>query len=360
MKKFNVLKLIVFTTLMMLLCISFMSCRKPYDAPEFVTIEPSQTAFLVPLVGDSSNQASFESEELLLQAKVATKEIQIPHRWVQTGRRSYKGEYRATATLIIVERKPVSRSWESGDSAATSSNKAIFGETSDGIGIYVGMNCSAQIEEADAAKFLYRYNNTPLETIIDTDIKKMVEDEFNMATSKYTSTDLLNHKAEIMETVRTNVTNYFKDYGITITVLGLKEGISYENPEIQSAIDAKFASEQELVIQQNKNEANLAKARAEAEAIKIAAEAKATAEAEALRIQSIDVARMLGFVIAIDENAVEYIDFEASQAKGLSPEAISTYLKYMEYMSIWDGKLPTVNGSDSGIMLPGDLINPTN
>ena len=218
--------------------------------------------------------------------------------------------------MIIVERKPVSRSWESGNSADTST-KAIFGETSDGIGIYVGMNCSAQIEEADAAKFLYRYNNTPLETIIDTDIKKMVEDEFNMETSKYTSTDLLNHKAEIMETVKKNVTNYFKDYGITITVLGLKEGISYENPDIQKAIDEKFASEQELVIQQNKNEANIAKAEAEARAILIAAEA----EAEANR----------------------------KLAASLTPE-ILTKMK----IDKWNGNVPTVQGDSSAII---DMTN---
>ena len=58
---------------------------KPYDVPELVTIEASQTAFLIPLVGNTNDQASFESEELLRDAKVATKEIQIPHRWVQNG-----------------------------------------------------------------------------------------------------------------------------------------------------------------------------------------------------------------------------------------------------------------------------------
>ena len=196
--KRKLIKLAMVMFMMVLMCLSFTSCRRPYDKPEFVTITPSQTAFLVPLVGDTSNQASFESEEMLENAKVATKEIQIPHRWVQTGRHDWNGEYRASATLIIVERKPVSRSWESGDSAAESSNKAIFGETSDAIGVYVGMNCTAMIEEADATKFLYRYNNTPLETIIDTDIKKMVEDQFNMETAKYTSTDLLKNKENII------------------------------------------------------------------------------------------------------------------------------------------------------------------
>ncbi len=306
-------KIIAFALVLVTLCLLLAGCVKPYDKPEFVTIEASQTAFLIPLVGDTSNQGVFESEELLLEAKVATKEIQIPHRWVQTGRMSWTGEWRASAKLIVVERKPVSRSWESGSSTADSANKAIFGETSDNIGIYVGMNCTAMIEEKDAAKFLYRYNNTPLETIIDTDIKKMVEDRFNTETAKYVSTDLGAKKGEIIEAVKTYVVDYFKDYGITITVLGLKEGISFENPEIQKAIDAKFASEQELVIQQNKNEANIAKAKAEAEAILIAAEAQAKAN------------------------------------KLLSQSLTDKVLEQMYYEK-WDGKLPTVYGADGTII----------
>lgn len=308
------LKKIMLVLVLLVVACSFAACRKPYDKPELVRIEASQTAFLVPLVGDTTQQSAFESEEMLLQHKVATKEIQIPHRWVQTGRRSYTGEWRPSAALIIVERKPVSRSWESGDSAATSANKAIFAETSDGIGIYVGMNCSAQIEEVDAAKFLYRYNNTPLETVIDTDIKKMVEDQFNMAVAQYTSTDLLNHKAEIMEQVKTNVTTYFKDFGITITVLGLKEGISYENPAIQTAIDEKFASEQKLEIQQNENAANIAKAEAEAEAILIAAQAQA-------------------------------------EANRLLSESLTNEILSQMYYEKWDGKLPVYYGSDGEMLI---------
>ena len=303
-------KLIVLLLLVLVMtCTMFTGCRKPYDTPEFVTIEASQTAFLIPLIGDTTDQGAFDSEELLNEHKIATKEIQIPHRWVQTGRRDWVGDWRPSARLIIVERKPVSRSWESGDSAAVSSNKAIFGETSDNIGIYVGMNCTAMIEETDATKFLYRYNNTPLETIIDTDIKKMVEDRFNIETAKYTSTELGAKKGEIIEAVKEYVTTYFKEYGITITVLGLKEGISFENPAIQNAIDEKFASEQELVIQQNKNEANLAKAEADAQATIMSAQAQA-------------------------------------EANRLLAESLTSALLEQMYYEKWDGKLPYIYGGD--------------
>ena len=312
-------KLICLAFLVMIICCLFTGCRKPYDKPELVTIEASQTAFLIPLIGDTGNQGVFESEELLLEAKIATKEIQIPHRWVQTGRQNWVGEWRPSAKLIVVERKPVSRSWESGESSATSANRAIFGETSDNIGIYVGMNCTAMIEEKDAAKFLYRYNNTPLETVIDTDIKKLVEDRFNVEAAKHASTDLGAKKGEIMEAVKTYVVNYFKEYGITITVLGLKEGISFENPAIQAAIDKKFESEQKLVIQQNENEANLAKAEAEAKAMLMLAQAQA------------DANRLLS-------------------------ESLTDEILAQMYYEKWDGKLPYLYGADGDTLI--QLPNP--
>ena len=343
---------VLFAMLIIVSC-GVMSCRRPYDTPEFITIEPSQTAFLVPLVGDSSNQASFESEEMLLEAKVATKEVQIPHRWVQTARMSWIGEYRDSAALIIVERKPVSRSWDSQEEVVVGGteeapiketvNKAVFGEAADAIGIYVGMNCTAMIEEKDAAKFLYRYNNTPLESIIDTDIKKMVEDEFNRATSQYKSTELHIHKTDIIETVKTNVVEYFKEYGITITVLGIKEGFSFENPEIQEALDAKFASEQELVIQQNKNEANLAKAEAEAEAKVIAAQAAAEADLKKAQAQ-IEIARAEAGAKRVAAEA----EAEANKkiAESLTPELLDK-IKF----EAWNGQLPNIMAGESGSLI---------
>lgn len=310
----NVKKLVMMATVVLVLCACVGCFRKPYDKPEFVEITASQTAFLIPLTGDTGNQASFESEELLAQAKVATKEIQIPHRWVQTGRKGYQGEWRPSAKLIVVERKPVTREWASSKETATGNeNKAIFAESIESVGFYVGMNCSAQINEVDATKFLYRYNNKPLEEIIDTDIRSMVEKEFNSECGKYTIEEIRKEKSAIMDKVVKRVSDHFKEYGITITVLGMKEGISYENEEIQKAIDEKFSSEQMIVTQQNLNEVALSKAKTEAEAKILAAEA----EAEANR----------------------------KIAASLTPELIEK-IKYER----WDGKMPTVSGGSGTII----------
>ncbi|MBO5435082.1 hypothetical protein J6A31_04595 [bacterium] len=305
-------------------CLFCLTGCKPYDVPEFITIEASQTAFLIPLTGDTSDQAAFASEELLEQHKVATKEIQIPHRWVQTGRMDIEGEWRASAKLIVVDRAPVTREWVSGTDAATSQGTAIFGESLDGIGVYVGMNCSAQIDEANATKFLYRYNNTPLATVIDTDIRAMVEDEFNKAVGKYNIADLQANKTDIMTNVVSNVKAHFAEYGVTITVLGMKEGISYENPAIQTAIDEKFSSEQLLTTQQNLNEVEIAKAEAAAEAAKI----KAEADAEVLLIAA---------------------EAEAEANKKVA-DSLTEALVELRKIEKWDGVLPQVQGDGTTIV----------
>lgn len=264
-------KRITLSVLLFLVAFTLASCVRPYDTPEFVTIEPSQTAFLIPLVGDTETQASFESEELLANAKVAMKEVQIPHRWVQTGRWDWVGKWKATMRLIVVERKPETREWNNTDGTGTSTvNQAIYAESSESIGFSVGMNCSAQIDtEDDAVKFLYSYNNKPLAEVMDTEIRARVESVFVEECAKRSLNDILREKEAIMEAVREDVMGYFENKGITITVLGMKDGLEYDDAAIQQSINEKFSSEQRLTTQENENKRIVSEAEAIAEANKI-------------------------------------------------------------------------------------------
>ena len=308
-------KIFVVILAVLMFCLCFTGCIKPYDKPEFVTIEPHQTAFLIPLVGDTGNQASFESEEMLLQAKVSTKEIQIPHRWVQTGRRHCKGEYRDTMALIVVDRSPVTREWSSTDGVGTSAvNQAIYAESAESIGFSAGMNCSAQIySEEDAVKFLYCYNNKPLSEIMDTEIRARVESKFVEECASRTLNDILVEKEAIMTNVRDDVMSYFSDRGITITVLGMKDGLEYDDTAIQKSINEKFSSEMKLTTQENENKRIISEAEAEAQAIIL----KAEAEAEANRLLS---------------------------------ESITNSILEKMYYDKWDGVLPYVYGGDGQLI----------
>lgn len=199
------------------------------------------------------------------------KEVQIPHRWVQTGRWDWVGEWRPTAVLVVVDRKPETREWCSTTDIGTSSNnQAIYAESSESIGFSVGMNCSAQIySEDDAVKFLYSYNNKTLAEIMDTEIRSRVESDFVEQCAKRTLNEILVQKEEIMAVVRNDVESYFAEKGITITVLGMKDGLEYDDPEIQRSINEKFSSEQKLITQENENKRIISEAEAIAKANKI-------------------------------------------------------------------------------------------
>lgn len=265
-------KLLLLVLMIVIVCV-FCGCSKK----EVHTIEANQTAFLIPLKGNTANQASFESEELLGEAKVATKQVYITYSRERLG--PLRREWVPDNMLIIVDRTPVTREWSEAASVGTSSNnQAIYAESKESIGFSVGMNCSAQIySEEDAVKFLYSYNNKTLADIMDSEIRARVESDFVEACAKYTMNDILAKKAEIMEFVRNDVTSYFAERGITITVLGMKDGIEYDDQNVQTAINAAFVSERNAEAQRIDNATAIAKAEAEAEAIKIAAAAEAEA-----------------------------------------------------------------------------------
>lgn len=261
-------KKIILVSVVAAMMFSLTSCIKPYDKPEFVVIEPSQTAFLVPLIGDTTNQENFESEEMLNELKVATKEIQIPHRWVQTGRWHWQGEYKPTSRVIVVERKPETREWVN-DGAV---NEGIQAKTKDDIKFTVNLACTAQIDEANAARFLYRYNNKTLEEIMDDEVKTKITSAIVGECAKYNQDELSSNTEVIMEKVSENVIPYFEERGITITALGLTGDFVYSD-SVQKSIDQRFQAEKEAEAQEIKNQQEIANAEAEVKIAQMEAQA---------------------------------------------------------------------------------------
>lgn len=261
-------KKIILVSAIAAMMLSLTSCVRPYDKPEFVVIEPSQTAFLVPLIGDTTNQENFESEEMLNELKVATKEIQIPHRWVQTKRWNWQGEYKPSSRVIVVERKPETREWVN-DGAA---NDGIQAKTKDDIKFTVNLACTAQIDEVNAARFLYRYNNKALTEIMDDEVKTKITSAVVGECAKYNQNELSSNTEAIMEKVSENVIPYFEERGITITALGLTGDFVYSD-SVQKSIDQRFQAEKEAEAQEIKNQQEIANAEAEVEIAQMEAQA---------------------------------------------------------------------------------------
>src|SRR5262249_32302159 len=138
---------------------------------------------------------------------------------------------------------------------------------------------------------------------------------------------------EIADAVRTDVTRFFANRGVVITAIGMFGGMTYENPEIQQAIDHTFIAQQLKVVAEAKVEAQkkeneritleaepiAEEARPEAKGRADARKAAANAEAEAIR----EVSRALN---EAQQNPLLY------QLKALEVEKVRA--------ERWDGKYP--------------------
>ncbi|MCK8824872.1 SPFH domain-containing protein [Fuchsiella alkaliacetigena] len=248
-------------------------CAKPPKEPIIEDIEPHETAYLVPMVGDSVEvQDKLDSESYLEENKVATREVEIPQRWVETGYgwQWWRGYYRPTARLILVDRAPVTREWREEPGEGTSNrNEAIIADSKESISFRARFNANAQIDEADATTFLYRYNNKPLSEIMDEEIRAFVETTFTEIVSSMTMGEILADRSGINEELRDRVVPYFAERGVTITTLGWRGEVTYLDQSIQEAINEEFSAERHYEAQKIRNQQRIEEAEAEAEATEL-------------------------------------------------------------------------------------------
>jgi regulator of protease activity HflC (stomatin/prohibitin superfamily) len=287
------MKAIIVIAIIIVIIFSLSGCLvAPYDVPEFEEIKPSESAFLIPLEGDTSKQVKFESEEALKKMQVSAKRIKIPHKWVATGRLPGTGQYLDTVMLIKVNRRPVTREWTSEENSGTNQkNEAVWAESKDSVGFSIGVTISAMIEADKAALFLYKYPSGALAQIMDTEIRAKVQSVFADEAGKWDMSDLRAKKADIAATIRKDVTEFFKKSGITITTIGFTGGFKYENKEIQNAIDKVFIAQREkdvakalLDAQKDKNTRITQEAEAQAKKVELVAEAQANGQKKLLEV----------------------------------------------------------------------------
>jgi len=167
---------------------------------------------------------------------------------------------------------------------------AVSAESQDSIGFKLGVNITGMVEEPNTATFLYYYPTKSLASIIDSnirgDIQSMLSEEFGGRELEKCKQE----KNQIFDSVRIQITEKYKRFDITITSFGLSEGLTYEDREIQQAInDAYIAemkiqqAEQDKIAQLQENERLLSIARNERE------RAEEFAQAAEARSKQVDV-----------------------------------------------------------------------
>lgn len=260
----------------------------------------------------------------------------------------------------------------------------------------VAMTLQYQIMSDKAIEIAKEYGSL---TVLQNRIQSIAIEKAKSVLSSYKAMDIISERATMSPLVEEAIKTAISDkYFVTISTVVLTN-IDFSDA-FEKAVEDKMIAEQNQLRAEYENAAKIAAAEAEAEAaiqkakgeaeakltaaqaeIEIAkakAEAKiaeaqgqadaqlkiAQAEATALKLKSIEIARALGFDINTveiqDENSgslVEYeIDFEGKSVEEIA--LITEYLKYIEYIEKWDGKLPTVmTESGANVYIP---TNPDN
>lgn len=319
-------------------------CIKPYDTPEYVEVDTAETAFVVPLEGDTGGQAKFQSVDFLEKRKVAAKRIQITHRWNQTGRWDNDGKWIPNVKIIKVNRSPVTREWTAeGGTGTAAKDQAIWVESMDSVGFSMGFTCTGYIKEEDAAMFLYWYPNaqkdgTPsLGAVMDSEVRARIQQAVGEVAFKYPLDMLRNKKQEMVDAARKDVIAFFQGRGITITTVASFGGMTYENKSIQDAIDKTFIAQQEKVntaaafdAQQKKNDTIALAAEGEAKAILTRKKAEADG-------------------ILLVNKATEEVSPVYLQLRALEIELNRT--------ERWDGRYPTYYMGTGGNGMPNLLLS---
>ena len=237
----------------------------------------------------------------------------------------------------------------------------------------IAMTLQYQISTENAIDIAKQYGNLDA---LQSRIEAIAVEKTKSFLSSYKAMDIISDRSSMSPKVEESIINAITDeYFVTVSTVVLTN-IDFSDA-FEKAVEEKMIAEQKKLQAEYENEMKIAaaeaeaqsaiqKAEGEAQAKLIAAEAErdaqvelSRAEAISIQLKSVEIARALGFKVtendSVDEDGnptTEYIiDFAGKSDDDIA--FITDYLKYMEYLAKWDGKLPTVmSGEGASIVVP--------
>lgn len=244
-------KLSFIFALLVAMTVSFTGCVRPYDKPEYVEVGPNETAFVIPMFTDKNvkteDQVQLnENVEFYQNHLVSSKLIQIPHKWIKTGRFARSGYYKGTVRVITVDLTPRSGNW------LPNEKNAIKVETAASQGITIPMSYTVRIKPEDAALYLSYYKAVDFQSVIDTQINRYFAQEAGKAFHTVEYKDVAKMRDVILADAVSKTKEHFKAQGITIDQLAIVDGLVYEDKSLQTNIDEQAKIQAQIVLEEQK------------------------------------------------------------------------------------------------------------
>lgn len=228
------------------------------------------------------------------------------------------------------------------------------------------MTVQYQIDTGKAIEIAQNYGT--LETLSNR-IQSVTIEKSKSVLSSYSAMTIIETRATISPEVETAVKNAIdSNYYITVNTVVLTN-IDFSD-SFEKTVEDKMIAEQEKLKAEYEKETAIVNAEKELEVAKLQAEARiaaaeaeaqsailvARAEAESIKAKSVEIARALGFTVNEtevtdgDTVAIEYeIDFTGKTTEEI--QLITDHLKYVEYLSKWNGELPGVLVTDGSAQI---------
>lgn len=276
--------------------------------------------------------------------------------------------------------------------------------SSDAQTMEIQMTIQYKIDATKAENILTEYTNM---SSLAQRIEKVADDNVKTVLSQYTAMRIIETRAKISPEVESVIKNEVDDkYYVTVTAVNLTD-IQFTD-EFEKSVENKVIAEQEKEAAITKAEQELEVAKLEAEAKIVAAQGDAesqkiiaSATAEAMAIKIVELAKSLGFKVtesytqkvetvitssidnslisssSIEEEVTTYPNIGVKVTKDETNNIITTvtttltntkyvieydaehteedlqviieFIKYLEYLEKWDGKLPSVMTGSEGV-----------
>ena len=232
----------------------------------------------------------------------------------------------------------------------------------------IAMNVQYKIDVTKVIDIANEYGTIDL---LANRIESIATEKTKATLSSYSAMNIIETRSTISPLVEETIKSAVdEEYCVEIVAVVLTN-IDFSEA-FEKTVEDKMIAEQEKLKAEYEKETAIVNAQKELEVAKLEAQAKlekakadaeaqievARAEAQSVKLKSIEVARAMGFNVTEVEikgedgvtTAIEYeIDFEGKSSEEI--KLITDYLKYIEYLGKWDGKLPSVMTGDSASIM---------
>lgn len=252
--------------IVMCLVFCLVGCDACIDKSQFIrNLETHETGFLVDAIsGDTvdgnkikpSNPKEYMNVDYLSQNVVRAKTIVLPFTTVSTGLMPWQYKVIPTKKLLIVNNTSITRVWTSDKDTGTSLHDEGFSvESKESIGFNVGVECTGRVTPEDSPTYLCMAAGIPFQEFMDKTIRSKIQITLFEKFGELNLPECKTNKSQIARDTFVIVRDHFKTFGITIDALGLRDGLKYDEPENQTAINKAYAAEMSIKEEEMKAEA---------------------------------------------------------------------------------------------------------